>query len=365
MIRTAVKASKSYEVLTGSGLLSSSGKIMRELCPGARKLLIVSETRVAPLYLEKVRESAEAQGFEVSDYIFEAGEASKNIGSVSGMWGVCAREGFTRTDLIAALGGGVTGDMAGFAAASFLRGIDVIQIPTSLLAMVDASVGGKTGIDLPEGKNQVGAFWQPVCVIEDTDCLKTLPDGVFTEGMAEVIQYAFIMDIPLYDLLCENASRGIGIRDDAELMERIVGMCVADKADVIMNDEFDNGRRQILNYGHTAGHVIEKKSDFSKPHGICVAKGMGIMIDACVAAGSLTEDEASKMKSLITAYGLPVTDDITPEEAREGAMNDKKKRGNTLSVILVNKIGDAQIVKMTPDEYTSFLRGKRTDVTPL
>ena len=357
MIRTPVKASKTYEIYTGSGLLDSCGKVMREVSPQSTKLLIVSESNVAPLYLDRVKDSAVSEGLEVFTYVFEAGEASKNINTISGMWGVMAKAGFTRTDLVAALGGGVTGDMAGFAAATFLRGINVVQIPTSLLAMVDASVGGKTGIDLPEGKNQVGAFWQPSAVIEDTDCLKTLPDEVFTEGMAEVIKYAYIMDTSLYRLLEEKAFLGIGIREDAALMERIVGMCVADKADVIMSDEFDNGRRQTLNYGHTVGHVIERNSNFTKPHGVCVAKGMGIIIDSCEKAGTLASEEASKMRALIKAYGLPVDDDIPPEDMVSGAMNDKKKRGNTLSVILVNKIGVSEIKKMTPDEFLKFLKG--------
>lgn len=357
MIRTTVSSSRTYEVLTGSGLLAESGKIIRSVAPKAIKALIVTETRVAPLYLDKVKASVQAEGFETYEYIFEAGESSKNISSIAGMWGVMARAGFTRTDLVIALGGGVTGDMAGFAAATFLRGIDVVQIPTSLLAMVDASVGGKTGIDLPEGKNQVGAFWQPSVVIEDTDCLHTLSDETFIEGMGEVLKYAFIMDLPLYELLKENASRGKGIRDDAWLMEKMVGMCVADKADVVSGDELDNGRRQTLNFGHTVGHVIERDSGFSKLHGVCVAKGMGIIIDACMAAGTLAEDEAQKMKDLITAYGLPADDDITPEAAVSGAMNDKKKRGNTLSVIVVNKIGTSEIRKMSPEEFQAFLEG--------
>ena len=360
MIRTRVKASKEYEVLTGSGLLDTCGKVMRDVSPNSRKVLIVTETNVAKLYLGAVKASAEEEGFEVYDYIFKAGEASKNINSIAGMWGVMAKAGFTRTDLVVGLGGGVTTDMAGFAAATFLRGINVVQIPTSLLAMVDASVGGKTGIDLPEGKNQVGAFWQPSAVIEDTDCLRTLPDELFAEGMAETIKYAFIMDTALYDLLKENSGRGIGIREDAALMEKIVGMCVQDKAEVIMSDEFDNGRRQTLNFGHTVGHVIERNSNFTKPHGICVAKGMGIIIDASVAAGTLAPDEAEKMKKLTEAYGLPVEDEITPEEALEGAMNDKKKRGDTLSVIVVDKIGDSKIVKMSPEEYVSFLKGAKS-----
>jgi len=357
MIKTHIKVSREYDVLTGEGLLDQTGTLVKEVAPDALKALIVTESNVAPLYMNLVKHRLEEAGLEVYTYVFEAGEQSKNINSIAGMWGTMAKAGFTRTDIVAALGGGVTGDMAGFAAASFLRGIKVIQMPTSLLAMVDASIGGKTGIDLPEGKNQVGAFWQPSMVIEDTSCLKTLPDEVFTEGMAEVIKYAYIMDVPLYDLLASNADKGVKIRQDSELMEKIVGMCAADKADVIMGDEFDNGRRQTLNYGHTVGHVIERNNNFALAHGVCVAKGMGIIIDACVKAGRLDAAKAQKMKDLIKAYGLPTEDGITAGEAVSGAMNDKKKRGNTLSVILVTDIGVSEIVKMTPGEFEEFLGG--------
>ena len=355
-----VKASQEYDVVIGPGLVNKVGEFAGEVAKGATKALIVSDTNVAPLYLDKVKTSLEAAGIEVHQYIFEAGEQSKNINSIAGMWGVMALAGFTRTDVVVALGGGVAGDMSGFAAASFLRGIKVIQIPTSLLAMVDACVGGKTGIDLPQGKNLVGAFKQPAIVIEDTDLLTTLSDDIFTEGMAEVIKYALIMDTKLYDILRKNADDGkaMSLRNDLELLTEVVYMCVSDKAYVINNDEFDNGLRQTLNYGHTVGHVIERNSNFSLAHGVCVAKGMGIFIDACVKAGTCEQDEADKMKDLIAAYGLPVADDITAEDAVSGAMNDKKKRGNTLSIIIVNKIGQAEIVKKTPDEFLAFLKGE-------
>lgn len=345
-------ASKEYDVIIGSGAVSVLGSEVKKLCPGAMKALIVSETNVAPLYLEKVREEIVKAGIEAVDYVFEAGERSKGIEAVAAMWNKMAESGFTRTDIVIGLGGGVTTDMAGFAAATFLRGINVIQLPTSLLAMVDASIGGKTGIDIAMGKNQVGAFWQPTVVIEDTSFLKTLPDEVFTEGMGEVIKHAFIVDPVLLDKL-EKANGSI--RDDEELLEDIVAMNVSDKAGVVREDENDNGRRQILNYGHTVGHVIERDSGYTKPHGICVAKGMGIMIDACVRAGTLSEGDAKRMKDLLKLYKLPVSDDITPEAIVAGAMNDKKKRGSNLSVILVNKIGEAEIRKMTPEEFMRFL----------
>ena len=345
-------ASKEYDVVIGNGAVSVLGPEAKKLCPGALKALIVSETNVAPLYLDKVKKELEGAGIEVASYVFEAGERSKGIEAIAAMWNKMAEAGLTRTDFVVGLGGGVTTDMAGFAAATFLRGISVIQIPTSLLAMVDASIGGKTGIDIAMGKNQVGAFWQPSIVIEDTSFLKTLPDEVFTEGMGEVIKHAFIVDPEMFDKL-EKANGNI--RDDEELLEEIVSMNVADKASVVKEDENDNGRRQILNYGHTVGHVIERDSGYTKPHGICVAKGMGIVIDASVRAGSLDAATSERMKNLLKLYKLPVSDEITPQAIVNGAMNDKKKRGSLISVILVNKPGQAEIKKMTPEEFLRFL----------
>lgn len=352
MMTVKVRASKEYKVEIGDGIVSKLGEMTKAVCPKAIKALIVSETNVAALYLDAVKAQLEGAGLEVATFVFEAGEKNKNINEIAGMWNKMAEAGFTRTDIVVGLGGGVTTDMAGFAAATFLRGIDVIQVPTSLLAMVDASVGGKTGIDIPMGKNQVGAFWQPSLVLEDTLFLKTLPDEVFTEGMGEVTKYAFIMDEKLMDLLEKQNGN---IRDDAAVLENVIGMCVSDKAEIINEDETDNGRRQILNFGHTAGHVIERDSGFTKPHGICVAKGMGIFMDACVKEGTLSAEDAKRMKDLLAMYKLPASDEITAEDIVKGAMNDKKKRGNTLSVILVNKIGKAEIKKMTAEEFLKFL----------
>ena len=349
---TVRAASKSYDVLIGKDAVSVLGEQAKKVCPGALKALVVSETNVAGYYLDKVKTVLAEAGFEVIDYVFEAGEQNKNINEIAGMWNKMAEAGFTRTDFVVGLGGGVTTDMAGFAASTFLRGIKVIQLPTSLLAMVDASVGGKTGIDIPMGKNQVGAFWQPSVVIEDITFLKTLPDEVFTEGMGEVTKHAFIMDLALLEKL--EAANG-DIRSDEDVLEEIVAMNVADKASVVGEDETDNGRRQTLNFGHTVGHVIERDSGFTKPHGVCVAKGMGIIIDACVKAGSLAAEDAKRMKDLLALYNLPAGDEITPEQIVAGAMNDKKKRGNTLSVILVNNIGHAEIRKMTSEEFLEFL----------
>ena len=358
MDRIDIQASTGYEVLIGTGLIDSCGTHIRECLIRAQKALIVTDTNVAPLYLARVKSSLEREGFSVWEYVFEAGEEKKNIESIAGMWAVMAKDEFTRTDVVVSLGGGVATDMGGFAAATFLRGIKVVQIPTSLLAMADAAIGGKTGIDLPQGKNLVGAFHQPSMVIEDTDCLSTLSPETFTEGMAEVIKYAFIMDPELYEMLSGIASEGraMTLQEDIDTVTKILIRCVKDKAEVITEDEHDNGRRQILNYGHTVGHVIERNSNFTLAHGVCVAKGMGIITDACLKAGLTTEETAASIKELISAYGLPTGDPITAEEAVSGAMNDKKKRGEKISVILVNEIGKAEIKKMTPEEFTEFLR---------
>ena len=358
MDRINIQASTDYEVLIGKGLIDSCGTHIRELLFRAQKALIVTDSNVAPLYLARVKSSLEREGFSVSEFVFEAGEEKKNIESIAGMWAVMAKDEFTRTDIVVSLGGGVATDMGGFAAATFLRGIKVVQIPTSLLAMADAAIGGKTGIDLPQGKNLAGAFHQPVMVIEDTDCLATLSPETFTEGMAEVIKYAFIMDPDLYVMLSDIAAQGkaMQLQDDIDTVTKILISCVKDKAEVISQDEHDNGRRQILNYGHTVGHVIERNSNFTLAHGVCVAKGMGIIADACLKAGLTTEKTAGNIKELIKAYGLPAGDPITAEEAVAGAMNDKKKRGESISVILVNEIGKAEIKRMTPEEFTEFLR---------
>lgn len=358
MDRINIQASSDYDVLIGTGLIDTCGTHIRECLIRAQKALIVTDSNVAPLYLGRVRSSLEREGFSVSEYVFEAGEEKKNIDSIAGMWAVMAEEEFTRTDIVVSLGGGVATDMGGFAAATFLRGIKVVQIPTSLLAMADAALGGKTGIDLPQGKNLAGAFHQPSMVIEDTDCLSTLPPEVFTEGMAEVIKYAFIMDKDLYEVLSKIASEGraMSLQEDIDTLTKILISCVKDKAEVITEDEKDNGRRQILNYGHTIGHVIERNSNFTLAHGVCVAKGMGIITDACLRSGMMSADTAESIKGLIGAYGLPTGDQITAEDAVSGAMNDKKKRGDMISLILVNEIGRAEIKKMTPEELLEFLR---------
>ena len=336
-----VKVEKQYKVLVGPGLLKEAGKLIADVDSKIQKFMIVSDSNVAPLYLSGLRVSLEAAGFEVFDFVFEAGEQSKTLNTIGDILGALAAAAFTRTDAIVALGGGVATDMAGFAASIFLRGIKVFQIPTSLLAQVDASVGGKTGVDLPQGKNLVGAFWQPSLVIVDIGVLASLDDVLFTEGMAEVIKYAFILDKALYELLQNRVTK------TSPELEEVVARCIELKAKVVSQDEHDNGLRQLLNFGHTIGHVIEARSNFTVSHGFAVAKGM-----ERISRGSPVHDALVQMLKL---YELPCDDPISADQIMAGIMNDKKKRGSNITAVVVNEIGKGELKPMPVEEFRNYL----------
>ena len=337
----SVKVEKQYDVLVGTGLLGEAGRLIAGLDSKIQKLMIVSDSNVAPLYMAQLRASLEAAGFEVFDFVFEAGEQSKTLNTIGDILGALAAAAFTRTDAVVALGGGVVTDMAGFAASIFLRGIKVFQIPTSLLAQVDASVGGKTGVDLPQGKNLVGAFWQPSLVIVDTGVLVSLDDVLFTEGMAEVIKYAFILDKGLYELLQNRVTK------TSPELEEVVARCVELKAQVVSQDEHDNGLRQLLNYGHTIGHVIEARSNFTVSHGFAVAKGM-----ERISRESPVHDALVQMLKL---YELPCDDTISADQIMAGIMNDKKKRGSNITAVIVNEIGKGELKPMPVEDFRKYL----------
>ena len=341
MKKINVNVAKPYDVLVGAGLLEESGKLIAGVDSKIQKLMIVSDSNVAPLYLAQLRTSLEAAGFEVFDFVFEAGEKSKTLNTVGDILGALAKAAFTRTDAIVALGGGVATDMAGFAASIFLRGIKVFQIPTSLLAQVDASVGGKTGVDLPQGKNLVGAFWQPSLVIADTALLASLDDVLFTEGMAEVIKYAFIWDEDFYKMLLNRVTK------NSPELEEVVARCIQIKADVVSQDEHDNGLRQLLNFGHTIGHVIEARSNFTVSHGFAVAKGM-----ERISRRSPVHDALVQMLKL---YELPCDDPISADQIMAGIMNDKKKRGSNITAVVVNEIGKGKLKPMPVEEFRNYL----------
>ncbi len=336
-----VKVEKLYKVLVGPGLLAQSGNLIKDTDSRIQKLMIVSDSNVAPLYMSALRGALEAAGFEVFEYVFEAGEQSKNLNTIGEILGALAAAAFTRTDALLALGGGVATDMAGFAASIFLRGIKVFQLPTSLLAQVDASVGGKTGVDLPQGKNLVGAFWQPALVLADTALLSSLSDQVFTEGMAEVIKYAFILDKALYEKLKSRVTK------NSPELEEVVARCIELKAEVVSQDEHDNGLRQLLNFGHTIGHVIEARSNFTVSHGFAVAKGM-----ERISRNSPVHEDLVQMLKL---YELPFDDPISADQIMAGIMNDKKTRGSNNTAVVVNEIGKGELKPMPVEDFRNYL----------
>ena len=341
MNTVTVSASKTYDILIGSGLLTQLGERVKALGK-AQKVCVVSETTVFPLYGKAVAESLENAGFSVVSFVFPAGEESKNGSVFLELLNFLAENRLTRSDLIVALGGGVTGDLAGFAAASYLRGIRFVQVPTTLLAAVDSSVGGKTAIDLPAGKNLAGAFCQPSLVLCDTDTLNTLPADIFRDGCAEVIKYGILYDPVLFSHLEDK-----GLDFDRKA---VITRCVELKRDVVMEDEFDTGARMKLNLGHTIGHGVEAKSNFTLSHGKSVAIGMAI-----VARASNCPDTA-RILSILRQFGLPTTTDDSAEDILAYALSDKKRSGNTVKLILPNAIGDCSIVPTPVEQLKSFIQ---------
>ena len=245
----------------------------------------------------------------------------------------------TRADTVVALGGGVTGDLAGFAAASYLRGIRLVQVPTTLLAMVDSSVGGKTAVDLPEGKNLVGAFHQPALVLCDLDTLDTLPQAVFREGCAEVIKTAILFDRPLFEDLKRD---GLNFN-----RESVIARCVEHKRDIVAEDEFEAGSRKLLNLGHTLGHAVEKCSGYAVAHGAAVAIGTAAM------ARAFCREDGEEIHAVLQKFGLPLTTEFTPEELAEAALADKKRQGDTVTLVVPTAVGKCELCRLPVSELQS------------
>ena len=336
-----VAASANYDVKIGTGLLETLGTECAKVCK-AGKAAIVSDTNVWPLYGAQAETSLKNAGMEVAHFVFPAGEESKNGSVYLELLNFLAQNEMTRSDCLIALGGGVVGDMTGFAAATYLRGVAYVQVPTTLLAAVDSSVGGKTAIDLPAGKNLCGAFYQPKLVLCDIDTLNTLPEDVFREGCAEVIKYGVLYDPQLFAYLAET---GMGFDREA-----VIARCVELKRDVVAEDEFDTGARMKLNLGHTVGHGIEAASHFSVSHGKAVAIGMAI-----VARASKCLD-ADRIIACLERFDLPATTDISVDEISRHALSDKKRSGGTVKLILPEAIGDCAIVPTPVEELKSFIQ---------
>ena len=344
--------SRSYEVLVGAGILDEVGMRTRKACGGDRAC-VISDSNVAPLYANAVGESLREAGYACTLQVFPAGEASKNIDTLSDLLEGLAESGLTRSDVIVAVGGGVTGDMAGLAAALYLRGCQVVQVPTSLLAMVDSSVGGKTAIDLSAGKNLAGAFFQPSLVVADVDCLDTLTPSLFADSCGEVIKHGVIADTELFEALSEVPMTSADL--DSDSLTRIVSRNVEIKRDVVSEDEREHGLRQILNFGHTIGHAIEAASDFELGHGSCVAAGMCCISRAAAERQWCNADVPERIESVVRAHGLPVDTDLDVRSIVTLALHDKKRRGNSLGIVVPERIGHVVVRQVSSEEFEELV----------
>lgn len=347
MFTIPVKASKSYEVCIGKDLLTDTSNYIAKNLAG-KTAMIVSDETVYGLYGKKLEAFLDKAGVKHEAFSFAAGERSKNLLVYTSLVEKMCQRKLTRSDVILALGGGVTGDLAGFAAATYQRGIDFVQIPTSLLAAVDSSVGGKTGVDLESGKNQVGAFCQPANVICDVTLLETLPKEEYENGCAEIIKYAMIAKENLFEIIMET--------NVSDAYEEVIAKCVSIKRDYVEKDEFDTGLRMMLNFGHTIGHAVEKLSGYSIAHGRAVAIGMAIITKAAASMGYCDACVYDSLLELLKKYNLPYETDFRNEELCEVIMTDKKTNQGTLTLVVPRSIGECELVKIPKETVSNWLR---------
>ncbi len=325
-------SSKDYPITIRSGLLDQIGEKVAAT-GGAKKAMVITDTNVAPLYLSRVLKSLYAAGLKTASCELEAGEEHKNMQSLNKIYNALFMADITRSDVVLALGGGVVGDMVGFAAATYLRGIRLIQVPTTLMSQVDSAIGGKTAIDMPFGKNMVGAFYQPHAVLIDPKVLQTLPRAELNNGISEIIKYGCIRDRQLFERM-ESKSLDL---------EWAVNCCVDIKVKVVKNDEKDTGERMHLNFGHSVGHALEKITQYQiLKHGEAVAIGQVAACQIGERLGITPAGTAERVKQLLAAYQLPTHfDGTTAEEIMHAMKADKKRIGDKLHLILLKDIGEA------------------------
>lgn len=334
-----------YPIFIGQGLVNSIGHAAAGAWPG-KKAMIVSDSNVAPLYLQSCRASLLQAGIEVHTAVIPAGEQSKNLASLSELYTTFHGAGLSRTDGVIALGGGMVGDLAGFAAATYLRGLPLLQIPTTLLAQVDSAIGGKTGIDMPFGKNMVGAFYPPRAVAIDPSTLETLSPRHLAEGMAEVIKYGCILDKELFTAI-ENAAID---------RQSIIQRCAALKADIVAHDEHDTGQRMLLNFGHTIGHAVEKVTGFQHySHGEAVAMGMVAAVRIGEALGITPTGAQERLINVLKMWKLPVELPLPPDEIIPALSADKKQLSGKIHFVLLSEMGKALLHPLTITELASIL----------
>lgn len=343
MSKVSVKAANgSYDILIGNGLLNALGKIVLEL--GFSKAAIVTDDNVDALYSGIIEKSLSNNKVSYAKIVIPSGEQSKSQKELFNIYNGLIENGINRNDLVIALGGGVVGDIAGFAASTYMRGIAFMQIPTTLLSQVDSSVGGKVAIDLPAGKNLIGAFYQPVLVISDMDTLSTLDERQFCAGMAEVLKYACISDGSLIPII------------ESKNMEQIVRRCCEIKADYVNEDPFDRGCRTELNFGHTVGHAIEVLSKYTLLHGECVAIGMYAMARAGEKLGITQEGTSKEILRMLKILGLKAEIEFNIEDIVALMAKDKKVTADGINVVMLEKVGKAVIVKLKMEKILEALK---------
>lgn len=342
-----VNASRAYQVLIARGLLDEIGERLRPLT-GAKTTVVLSDDHVFPLYGARALRSLEQAGFRVLSYVVPFGERSKSLATYGEVLHFLSVNHLTRSDVLVALGGGVVGDLGGFVSATYQRGIDFVQVPTTLLAAVDSSVGGKTAVNLETGKNQVGSFYQPLAVYCDPETLNTLPVEQLRCGSAEVIKYGVLGNAAFFEELRQTPITG--------QVEHVIQTCVEMKRDIVHEDEFDRGKRQLLNLGHSFGHAVEACSGFTVLHGQAVAIGMAIMARAACRKGFCTENTVKEIVSLLKQYELPTETDYPLDDMFKAVAADKKLSGDTMHLIVPRAVGTCSIEAVALDTVKDWLR---------
>ncbi len=347
-----VHTASSYDVMISGGLMSRAGEMIAGRVAG-KHALIVSDDRVFPLYGEGLEKSLKDAGIETARFVFPSGEESKSLRTYGDVLECLCEARISRGDMLLTLGGGVVGDLGGFAASTYLRGIDFIQIPTTLLAAVDSSTGGKTAINLSGGKNQAGSFYQPRLVLTDIDALKTLPEDEYKNGCAEIVKYAVLSGEEAANALLQTPVR--------ENYERVIASCVAMKRDLVEKDERDKGERALLNLGHSFGHAAEKLSGYAIPHGRAVAMGLAAIARAAARLGYCEAETRDKILALLRAYQLPTQLDFSPEAVADACLGDKKRFGDTIRLIVPRALGHCEIV---PTDTKALLQWAKAGIEP-
>lgn len=339
-----------YDIIEEAGALKRLGTELKKVSK-ADRVMVVTDSNVAEHYLNVAVIALESEGFETSSFVIKAGEASKTPSTYLDIIYALGEKGFKRTDAVVALGGGVVGDIAGFAAATYMRGIDVIQVPTTLLAMIDSSIGGKTGVDLLFGKNLLGAFHQPKLVLEDIDVLNTLPESEWKNGIGEGIKYACLAGGRIAEIMSEGL--------DSDNLSEFVALCAQYKADVVCRDEKEGGPRKLLNLGHTVGHAIEKQSNFTISHGVAVAYGISVMARAAKNHGEISENDFNVINNMLARVGACKAPEITPAILNNVAMDKKSEGKEEISFVRILGIGSCDIKKTTLKEFEEYITNNK------